>query len=281
MPKDFDNKFEYSNEIILNYRVIGSGNTPILFLHGFGTSSLSWDDIIPFFDKSKFTMYLVDLKGFGLSSKPDDDRYSIDNQADIILNFIYKMSLNDLILVGHSYGGGIALLMTIKEQENQDFPFISKMILIDSAAYNGNIPFFVSYIKIPILNTIILKGLSPHFTAEYTLKKVFHDKSKVSDDIVKRYVEFRNYKGADNALIQTAQSIIPDDYDEIINKYNSINIPVLLIWGKNDPVISLENGRRLDKNLPNSKLIVINNCGHVPHEECPIETYEAIVDFLN
>jgi pimeloyl-ACP methyl ester carboxylesterase len=281
MKYNYDNKYEYSKNTILNYKVKGRGETNIVFLHGFGASSLSWDDILPFFNESKFTIYNIDLKGHGLSSKAKDGKYSINDQADIIFQFIIDMSLKNIILVGHSYGGGIALLTKIKEQETmRNSTLISKMILVDSAAYKDDIPFFIKYLRVPLINKLVLKGLPINFTTEVTLKKIFYDKSKVTKKIIERYATFRNYNGIDDALIETAQNIIPEDYNNMVIKYRTIKIPILIIWGHNDPIIPLLNGRRLNKDIPNSKLLIIDKCGHVPQEEKPDETYEAIRNFI-
>ena len=69
--------------------------------------------------------------------------------------------------------------------------------------------------------------------------------------------------------------------EEISGRYKSINIPVLLIWGEKDKIVPLEIGRKLAGNIPNSKLVVVPNCGHVPQEECPIQAIEAMESFLS
>jgi pimeloyl-ACP methyl ester carboxylesterase len=75
--------------------------------------------------------------------------------------------------------------------------------------------------------------------------------------------------------------MLPANIEEISERYKSINIPVLLIWGDKDEIVPLEVGRKLAGNIPNSKLVIVPNCGHVPQEECPRQTIEAIESFLS
>lgn len=80
--------------------------------------------------------------------------------------------------------------------------------------------------------------------------------------------------------VQIARRVIPEDYEMIISKYPGIEIPVLLIWGTNDNVVSKRNGYRLKEDLPNCKFEFINSCGHNTMEECPVETSQLILNFV-
>ena len=102
--------FKYSDKITINYEKKGRGNQPLLLIHGFGSSLRNWDDVIAklannkLLDK-KFTLYAIDLKGYGFSSKPKDNKYTIKDQAEIVKAFIENYSLKHPVIVGHSMGG--------------------------------------------------------------------------------------------------------------------------------------------------------------------------------
>jgi pimeloyl-ACP methyl ester carboxylesterase len=64
-------------------------------------------------------------------------------------------------------------------------------------------------------------------------------------------------------------------------RLNEIKLPVLVITGDDDRSVPTENSLRLARELPNAKLVVIPNCGHVPHEECPVEFMRAVAEFLS
>lgn len=99
--------------------------------------------------------------------------------------------------------------------------------------------------------------------------------------MVKTYGAYLSLPGASQALIKTAKQILPSNLEEISGRYKSINIPVLLIWGEKDKIVPLEVGRKLAGNIPNAKLVVVPNCGHVPQEECPSQAIEAMESFLS
>lgn len=272
--------FEYSKSIIINYEVYGDGNIPVILLHGFGASLNSWYDIKDLFPFNKYRLFLIDLKGFGLSSKPKDNNYTIEEQANIILKFIENQALKNIILIGHSYGGGVALLTQLKMNDINQESLTNKLILIDCAAYDEEMPFFIKYLKTPIVNSLVLNLFSSNFRARYTLNHLFFNKEKVTKDRINRYAELFRLAGTNYTFIKVAKQLIPNNHRSIIEKYNTIKTPTLIIWGENDPALSLKNGKRLQKEIPNSQLDIINNCGHIPQEECPEETFNSIISFI-
>ena len=269
--------FEY-NGIKINYREIGEGR-PVIFLHGFGASSRSWDDVAKRLT-SKNKLFLIDLKGFGLSEKPLDDKYSAADQAEIIFDFILKNKLENLVLAVHSIGGTVALLTFLKFAEEKNNP-IKRLILIGTSAYRQRIPDFIKFLRIPFLNKIVFAFPSTHSATKMALKKSFFDDKKITDEIVNHYGNFLDDVGSFHSFTETAKKIVPENADEISARYCEIDVPVLLIWGEKDEVISLSIGQRLQKDIPNTKLAVIPDCGHVPHEEKPNETAKLISNFLD
>ncbi len=265
-------KFYYSASCHISYAEIGKGKTSLIFLHGFGSSMSNWEDIKGKFDTNKFRLFLIDLKGFGSSSKPKDNNYSIHEQSKIISDFINQKIKADYYIIGHSYGGGVTLLL---------LPLLnlspSGLILIDCAAYNSNIPFFISCLKNSITNKLVY--CIPHrIRARYILKRILHIEN-YSEKLVDRYAKSFNGKNKRYSFIKTAKQIIPANYDEIIASYKLIKIPTLIIWGEQDNVLPIEQGKLLNKQIQSSQLKTIASCGHVPQEEKPEKTYEMIIEF--
>lgn len=264
----------------INYVERGSGPT-MLLIHGYGASTYSWESIIDSYSTRYHTL-AIDLKGFGLSDRPTDLDYSVREQSRLVQAFIKAKDLKRIILVGHSFGGAVALV-TCLDLMGTDNP-IEKLILIDSASYEQSFPFFISILRIPVLNRAAL-GLLPNRTkAKMVLKKAFFDHSKITDEKIDIYASYMGLEGSDHALIMTSRQIIPDDIASIVAQYKRVNIPVLIIWGRMDQIIPLEIGERLAREIPSARLRVIDHCGHVPQEErsdMVVSIFEEFLTSLN
>ncbi len=261
------------DNIKLYAREAGSGK-PIVMLHGFGTSSFSFHSIMPSLAK-KYHVFALDLKGFGDSPKPKDGAYSVYDQAILVSHFIKNHNLKDVILVGHSFGGGVALSLALLEPEN-----IRAMILIDSASYRQRLPKMIRWLNIPILGKTFFHILSPEFETREAYNYAFFDDKKIPNESIKELSGKLKLKNARYAFCQTAQTMIPDDIDEVSKLYNNIRVPTLILWGDKDIVIKKSIGKKLHQNLPNSVFKIVPNCGHMPHEEKPQETLQIIFSFL-
>lgn len=274
-----EQNFYYDNDLQLNYRVIGTGKHKIIFLHGFAASSRTWDDIIPLLNQSDTQLIVFDLIGSGFSSKPEQGDYSITANATVITKFIREKNFIDFTLVGHSFGGGVALVSAIELNEQNHTP--KSLILIDAAAYKTELPFFVENLQIPFLSNLLLSITSSSYQARYTLEKIYFDKRKVTANKVNRYSYFMSLDGHENAMIQTAKQIIPPNFQNYTQKYNTLNIPALILWGSHDTVIPLSSGKRLASELPLASLSMIEQSGHNPQEEQPENTADKINSFLH
>jgi len=271
--------YAYSDNIRINYEMIGYGEKKIVLLHGFGTSLHTWDDIKELFPKDEFTLYLIDLKGFGNSSKSEDDKYTIQEQSKIVEQFIRDINTDSLYLIGHSFGGAVALLTQISFLHEKSKTRISKLIMIDCLAYIQDMSVFMEYLKTPLLNKVTFL-LPNKIRAEYILDKIFYDKNMVNDKLINRYAAFYEEDELVYIFITPAAQFDQTGYDKIKDAYKNIPTSCLIIWGKNDPVLSVNNGVRLSKELPNAKLEIIDKCGHVPQEEKPGLTFKKIYAFI-
>ena len=68
--------------------------------------------------------------------------------------------------------------------------------------------------------------------------------------------------------------------EALIARYKTITVPVLVIWGAEDEVVPLKVGKNFERDIPGAKLVILPQCGHVPPEEEPLATRQAIMDFL-
>ena len=271
--------FDYSDKIQINYEIHGTGNSTIVFLHGFGASVETWRDIQSQLSKGN-TLIFLDLKGFGLSTKPDDGKYSLEDQAEIVLAFLKAHKLRDITLVGHSYGGAVSIFTYLRDRSGHAPGIIRRLILIDASAYVQEFPYFIDILRKPFINWIVMNLIPTQITASLILHYLFYNDSNLSEERITRYAEYFDQPGSYNSFVECAKQIVPAHPDSISALIKTIAVPTLIIWGANDPAIPLEEGKRLHQDIRNSKLVVIPKCGHIPPEESPEECLNAILNFL-
>jgi pimeloyl-ACP methyl ester carboxylesterase len=272
--------FRYSDTVLINYETHGCGRRPMIFLHGFAAALTTWHDIIPFFPPEAATLYLVDLKGFGFSSKPDDNQYSVEEQAAIITAFLEHEALVGVVLVGHSLGGGIALLSYFAARTTAKGNLISRLILIACTAYPQRLLPIMRLLRNRRLGWGILHLLPLRLMVYYSLKRAVHDRRALTRERIARYMTCFGREGIAHVFSATCRQLIPERYAEYARLYREITVPTLIIWGRADRIIPPASGERLHNDIPGSRLLVIAGCGHLPQEERPAETYAAIRDFL-
>lgn len=264
-------------EIALYYETRGKGD-PIILLHGFGGNIYSWHHLILPLSRDH-ELFLIDLKGFGKSPKPHDKHYEVRDQAELIYKFIIAHKLTNLTLVGHSLGGGVALL-TALELLKQHPGSLRRLVLIDAAAYKQDLPGFIDILRAPLLGPLVTSLLSDRQKVQMILKKAYYDDSKITEEQVTAYATPLRTPGGTYALIRTAKTILPANIQQISEKYKDINVPTLIVWGKQDSIVPLQIGQHLHKDIARSELVVIDKCGHIPHEERPEDALNAISHFL-
>ncbi len=271
--------FIYDGKVPIHYRTLGHGPLPILFLHGFASSSTTWQDITGYFPADEFTLFLLDLKGFGLSAKPKDGAYSIEDQADMVRAFIFHRGLDSLILVGHSLGGAVALRLCLDAAEGSESSVIEKLVLVDSAAYPQRLPRFFRRLRSP-LGPLFLLLMPVRMIVQGALERVFFDKAAITPERFDRYATYFRGKGKAYALRATVKAVDPEAYADIAESYRLLALPVLIVWGAEDRNVRFNLAQRLHGDIPGSRLKVLEKCGHNPHEERPGETSSAMLDFL-
>ena len=116
--------------------------------------------------------------------------------------------------------------------------------------------------------------------ARFVLRASYFDPKHVSNEQINAYALPLASPGGRQAFLQTAKQCIPPNINEIIPRLKNITAPTLILWGRQDRVIPLKVGELLHQAIPNSTLEVLDQCGHIPHEEKPDETIASIARFL-
>lgn len=261
----------------LFYEKTGKG-APVLLIHGFGASTFTWRHIAPTLAQNH-EVVAVDLKGFGQSDKPLDEQYSIFDQASLLKQLILDHDLRNLTIVGHSFGGGVALMLALDDDPQLEGR-VSKLVLLDTIAYPQDIPVFFKMLDTPVVSHLGVRVVPPSVQARVALRIAYLDNSKIHDEDVEMYAAPLRTAAGKHAIIHSARQIVPERMNEISERYRSISVPTLIAWCDHDRIVPLDVGLKLRRTLPHARLKIIKGCGHMPQEEQPAATLGLIQDFL-
>lgn len=260
-----------------------SGPGVFLLIHGYGASTFSWRSWTPMLERRGHVIG-IDLLGCGQSAMPTEGPYGPVGQAALVLELLGRLASEEGIeprrvtLVGHSLGGGIALL-TALELQREGTP-AGRLVVLAGAAYPQRMPPFVSIARRPRFARLLLAAVPPGVLARQVLRSIVFDPSVVTDELVDGYARPLARECAPGALIATARLIQPPDLAAITKRYASLAAPTLLLWGRHDRVVPAWVGERLVRALPNARLRVFERCGHLPQDELPGASLAALESFL-
>lgn len=263
----------------ISYETRGRGPAAVLLIHGLAADRGTWDDLWPLFPAERYTLYRLDLKGAGASAKPPHGCFGPEEQAAMVLAFLKWVCPDGAVLVGHSFGGTIALLAALAERRIGRARFITRLILIGAPAWPQPLPRFLRLLKQPLLTPLILM-LPTRLVVSRALRSVYFDHSLVDARRIARYAPcFRGWATI-AALCRTARQLVPTGWEVYCAAYSTLDLPLLLLWGRQDRVVRLRQGERLRDAVPGARLEILEECGHNPHEERPDETWRFIRRFL-
>ena len=195
-------------------------------------------------------------------------------------NFIIENNLKDLHIVGHSYGGGVALATSIYLSASH--PNLQKsLVLIDSIAYPQELPDFVKVLATPIVGPLVIYALPNTLQVKNLLKKVYFNDALIPQDAIEHYANDLSKPNAKYAVLASVQQMLPTDLQQFSDNYINLTIPSLIIWSREDEIVPLAVGKRLHENLPNSKLVIMSGVGHAVQEEKPTLVLPHLQQFLD
>lgn len=255
----------------VHYRDEGKG-MPIVLIHGTAASLHTWDEWTKELKKN-YRVIRLDIPAFGLTGPHPMRDYSIGNYATFLDKFLTQLRVDSLYIAGNSLGGNIAWYYAAKHPTK-----VKKMVLIDPSGYprTGEMPWIFKLARTPILNSII-RYFTPKSIVEKNLKEVYFDDGKVTTQLVDRYYDFTLREGNRTAFIDRAKTDMTDDTDKLKN----IVAPTFIIWGNEDIWIPVSDGKRFISDIPTAQLKIMENVGHVPMEEKPLESVQYVLKFFD
>jgi len=241
-----------------------SDTTPLLFIHGTSSSLLTWEASTEILKKD-YRIIRVDLPGFGLTGPNPDSSYSTDFNNQFIDSLLDVLQLNRVIIAGNSLGGSIAWQYAVQRHHR-----VKGLILVDAAGIaplrkmKGAIGFKVA--QLPVLNRL-MSVITPRFLVKKSLEDAYGDRTKVSDSLVNQYFDMVTREGNRRALVDRIRTGWGYADSSLLRK---IDCPTLILWGRKDNLIPVENAGVFNRQITNSQLHIWDELGHVPMEEDPV-----------
>jgi pimeloyl-ACP methyl ester carboxylesterase len=241
---------------------------PVLFLHGFPTSSFLWRAFLPMLPPVMRAL-APDLLGAGDSDKPEDAQLGIEAQARYLGELLDALGLDRVAVVAHGHGGGTAQLLAIEGR-------VEVLVLIDSIAFDG-------WPSEPMrdLQRLVARGdaLVDAFIGSVFDVGVRH-RDRLAGEAVAEYR--RPFAGRDGvrAFARWATSL---DGEGLVGREKdlaALDIPAFLLWGEDDPFVPVEVAERLNELIPRSSLALLPGCGHFLPEEAPQTIAPLIYEYL-
>jgi pimeloyl-ACP methyl ester carboxylesterase len=261
---------------------VGDG-PPLVLLHGLGGSGYEWRYMVPALARHH-RVVAIDLRGFGRSDKPRDQHYTAVEQGAYIRAFLEQRGLHGVTLVGHSFGGAVAIAVTLdlnRALNRAQLDRISRLILMDTPALPQPLSPTVRLLREPVLPLLALSLLPPMIVAQLSLINDDGQFAHLTPRDVSVYAAPFADPGAAHALVTTAQRIVPDQFDALVRRYPSIRQPTLLLWCRRDTVVPVSTGIRMARILPRAQLRLIDGCVHTPPEENPGAATAQMLRFLH
>jgi haloalkane dehalogenase len=253
------------------YTDIGHGD-PLVLLHGIPTWSYLYHDVI---DRlaSAHRVIAPDFLGHGWSDRRDRFDRSLTAQRAMVLAMLNALDLKQVDLIGHDTGGGVALMMAIENPERIGRLVLSNIVAYDSWPIDDMIglghPAW-RHRSIDELCAFLLAGYREGLSRPDRLTPEFYEGmlAPYSDEEGKL------------SLIRNAAALNTNHTIMLQDRHSLIGAPTLLAWGADDPWQRIEDAERLLSEIPDARLVRIEQASHWVPQDAPEEWSRAVLEFL-
>lgn len=245
----------------LHYLEAGSG-PPLVLVHGLGSSAMQdWGRLIVPLGR-QFHVYAPDLPGFGQSERPAAADYSVPMQVEAVRAFMDAKGVRRARVAGISMGGWIVSRLAGEDPEK-----VERLVVVDAAGMRPDGP------------TIPAEALLPRDEEGVRrLVAVVRHNAPVPPSFVARDILALRLR--EEWIVRRALESFREGRDWLNGTLGRADMPVLVVWGKQDALIPVAYAARLAAEFPRAELAVLDGCGHVPMADCPEAFDRVFVPFL-
>ena len=254
----------------IRYRITGSG-PPLLLVHGWLLSSRIWDRLAERLSES-FTVYSLDLKGFGDSDKPLTG-YGVRHGSRLLYSFCARFGLGRATVVGHDIGGGMAVKLAVDHPET-----VGRLVLVSVPAEEEqmDLPTLLWLATLPVVGPAFyaLGGLLSPLRSLWLRAFVLHNR-----DLPRAAVKDAG-KSVPAAVRKTYDAVRQEiSGGRLISQARGVGVPVLLVAGEEDQIVDPDSLETWAAVFPRAETSLIRRCGHLPMVERTDELGVSILDF--
>jgi len=254
---------------------------PLLLLHGFGSALGQWRyNLQPL--SQHHCVYAIDFLGFGSSQKAPA-HYNVSLWSQLVYDFWRCIIGQPAVTIGHSLGAFVALNTVANHPEMA----CSLALLTLPDTQSTQPPAFARYLEKIFASPLLLWPLfrfvrRPTFLRS-VLQKIYRRRELVDDELVLMFATPPQDPGALDVFCRLARSRNDPDYSgkSIADLLPELQIPILVIWGREDRIVPLRGFRRYVNLNPQLQLIEIENAGHCAYDEEPEQVNQAILTWIS
>lgn len=275
-----------NSDVELAYMEAGKGPTSVVLLHGLGSYAPAWNKMIPLLSED-FHCLAIDLPNYGLSEKGSFP-FTMSFFAECIEEFIRRLALEKVVVVGHSMGGQIALTMALRRRI-----VLQKLVLLAPAGFEtftaADRAWFRQFATPAFFEELSVEQITENFDLNFSAKKLpFDARFMLKDRLELREKDPRGYASFCAMISDCIQSMLKAP---VFEQLYTIDHPTLIFFGEEDHLIpnrflhpSLrppQVARAGHAQMPNSRLQMLSPCGHFVPWEGAEAVSEAVKVFLS
>lgn len=250
---------------------VGSGE-PVILLHGIPTWSFLYHDVIPQLE-NHCRVIAPDFLGHGYSDRRDFFDRSLRAQTDMILALMDHLGLERATFVGHDTGGGVSLIMGIEHPERVERLVLTNIVAYDSWPIDDMVD----------LGNPNLRSKTPAEIAEFVasgLPDGLYNTDRLTDEFRDGIVAPYSDEEGKISLIRNASALNTNHTTALVEHHGKIRARTLCLWGVHDPWQKIADGERLAQEVPEARLVRVENASHWIPQDTPERFADEIVQFL-
>ncbi len=274
-----------SGRAVLHGQEIAYVETPgagpvLLLVHGIGSSSRTWDTVLPLLEDQGAHLVAVDLPGHGASGKGRGD-YSLGALASTLRDLLDHLGHERAVLVGHSLGGGVALQFAYQYPQR-----VEGLVLVASGGLGRDASVLLRAASLPGSELVIPVVAHPRSVSAIAMVGRLLTRVRgtpaLPDDAMTTLAELGDAetRGAFLATLRSVVDVSGQRVSAVAKLTSAEHLPTLLVWGDRDTIIPVRHGRDAADRLPRSRLVTFPGAGHEPHRHDPGRFAALLIDHV-